>query len=109
MIGVDNVMGLYIRLEVRNNNVVYDYDEFNGISSFGNIRDFMLYEYNYQYGEYLKLNKTIIKSMIKEMINDCFELSDYDVISNRLSFVRSLLEAYDYIRNGYEVYFECDW
>ena len=102
-------MGLDIELQVKKNNDIYDYEEFNGRMTFGNIKDFMLEKYNYQYGEYLKLNLAMIKSMVKELINECYEKSDISSNQRRLDFVRALIESYSYIKEGYEVFFECDW
>lgn len=102
-------MGLDIELQVRKNNEIYDYQDFNGRMAFGNIKDFMLEKYNYQYGEYLKLNLSMIKSMVKELINECYKESDYSSNKRRLYFVQALMESYRYIKQGYEVFFECDW
>ena len=102
-------MGLDIKLTIRKDNEVYDEEEFNGRVTFLNIRNFMVGKYNYQYGECLKLNITIIKSMVEELINECWGKLDYIGNQRRLDFVRSLMDSYDYIKKGYEAYFECNW
>lgn len=102
-------MGLDIELQVRKNNDIYYCEEFNGRMAFGNIKDFMLEKYNYQYGEYLKLNLTMIKSIVKKLINECYEKSDDSSNKRRLDFVLALIDSYGYIKQGCEVFFECDW
>ena len=100
-------MGLDISIKV-NSERVFDFD---GRCTFNPLRDYMVEKYNYEYGTDFKLNKTIIKDMIKFLMNQCFKDNDTCMVSWRMSHVSALMACYAMLNEKPKtiITWECDW
>ena len=100
-------MGLDITTQING-----QFDEtFNGRSVFGTLRDYMVKKYNYQYGEDMPLNKSIIKDMVNFLINECFKDNDEYEVSWKMTLVNALMRYHALILGDPKtiITWECDW
>ena len=100
-------MGLDITIKI-NNEPEYD---FSGRSVFGQLRDYMIKKYNYEYGTDMKINKTIIKDMIDFLMNQCFTSDDTYMADWRMTHVKALIQCYVTLNEEPNsiITWECDW
>lgn len=77
---------------------------------FANLRNYMVNNYNYKCFREFKLTRTIIKDMIKFMINDCYNTIDETDITLKMLFVRDLIKAHNKLMDKNNIItWECDW